>query len=624
MARRGIDLGWDAHGHPVYLEEGARATHMHVIGATGGGKTKFLEYLIRQDIRQGRGVCLLDPTGNLCRDLLGWCAANDYLERRQIALFQPWEGEQGFGFNPLLLETDDEREAYHLVVSLVNTFAQLWGGEDINKTPLLSRLLSAVLQVLVEHRLTLAEADYLTSAQDVSGVRRFLTTRLRNPAARREWEDLNGMRPREFEDRFMSVNNRLNRFVRSPGVRAVVGRTARVIDTRAFMDAGGILLCDLSMGRNQLPLEDARLLGMLLVNDLVLKAQGRPKGSRPFYLYIDECYLYLNNDIATILDRMRQYGLHLILAHQHLGQLEEAGPKIQDSILTNTRAKVVFGGLSMESATRMAEDLHAGELDLEEPKRVLSKPAVVGYEILWLENYAVSETEGEADGVNVSEMLNWGDVEAIATQKGTGDGDGSSRQYDDLYLPRSSATSQSHSRQRAVTHTRTLSQGGARGVVQSRSRNTGRGQSQGASQAMAPVYQMLPTSVYSLQEQMYKAAAALRNLPPRTALVKPPQGQSLCITVPPVKPGLASEARIEQFRQQVFTTSGFMVGRAETEAVIQARAVELERVATLEILASGSPRSRKTDTSAGAPPPPPPESPPDGSPKTDDFDDFLE
>ena len=62
-------VGYD-DGEPLFLSEKVRATHMQVIGASGTGKTKFLEHLIRQDILNGRGLCLLDPTGNLYRDVV--------------------------------------------------------------------------------------------------------------------------------------------------------------------------------------------------------------------------------------------------------------------------------------------------------------------------------------------------------------------------------------------------------------------------------------------------------------------------------------------------------------------------------------------------------------------------
>lgn len=556
---RGVRLGLDGDGSEVWLSETLRTTHMHVIGASGSGKTKFLEYLIRQDIRNGDGVCLIDPTGNLYRELLRWCETNRYLDRRRFALFEPANPAASFGFNPLLLGAEaDEWAVNYLVGSLVSTFAQMWGGEDPNKTPLLQRLLRAVFHVLVEHRLTLAEADQLTSAQDARGIRRHLTERLRDAGYRREWEDLNGMRPREFEERFMSVQNRLNKFVRSPAVRAVLGRNERVFDGRAFMDGGGVLLCNLSTGGYRLPQEDARLLGMLLVNDLVQKARGRPKGSRPFYLYIDECYQYLNEDIAIILDQMRQFGLHLILAHQHLGQLDAAGSLIKGSIMTDACTKVVFGGLTMESAALMADDLFAGELDLEEPKHVLDKPTVIGQQVVWLtnqsesasfaESFGESETWSESAGMNVGQTEQW-------SEDGSGGG--------------------SRVRGGSASTATSVTTGRSRGT--SRNEAVTRSASRGRSQTLAPVYRTLPSAVYSLQEQQYRAAAGLRNLPKQTAIVKPPFAHSVRVSIPMVTDGYARSERVERFRERVFEKSGVMATRAEVEAEIERRRQDLER-----------------------------------------------
>jgi hypothetical protein len=63
--RKAIVLGRNTESSvPIVLSERARLEHAHVIGTTGGGKTKFLEACIRQDIRAGRGVCVVDPHGD--------------------------------------------------------------------------------------------------------------------------------------------------------------------------------------------------------------------------------------------------------------------------------------------------------------------------------------------------------------------------------------------------------------------------------------------------------------------------------------------------------------------------------------------------------------------------------
>ena len=590
---RGVQMGFDPDGRDVWLDESLRATHLHVIGATKSGKTKFLEHLIRQDIRNGEGLCLLDPTGNLYRELLRWCETNHYLDRRPITLFEPANPTASFGFNPLRFEhAPDAREINFAVGSLVATFAQVWGGEDPNQTPLLQRLLRAVFHTLLEHGLTLVEADRLASVLDADGVRRYLTGTLRDPVYRRLWADLNGMKPREFEDRFMSVQNRLHAFLGSPAVRTVVGRQERVLDTRALMDTGGVLLCDLSIGDRKLPPDNARLLGMLLVNDLVVKARGRPPGSRPFYLYIDECYQYLNDDIATILDQMRQFGLHLILAHQHLGQLEEAGAAIQGAILTDARTKVVFGGLTMDSATLMADDLFAGELDLEEPKHRLDKPVVVGHEIRWLHSVADTETAGESESESLSRGRSWGESESGSSVRQWSDAEGwtTSDSFsftpDGSFLPggtltHTTQTGRSGSRTRGGSETRAWgsshSESESTSVTHGTSRS--RGFTHGQSETLAPILKTLPSAVFSLEEQRYRKAAFLRNLPRQMAVVKAPYAPSVVVTVPPVEEGYARHERVERFWARAFEKSGVMAPVSEAEAEIERRGRELERAA---------------------------------------------
>ena len=46
MDRSAIALGRNPDAAPVMLPQRARGEHMHVIGTTGGGKSKFLEHCI--------------------------------------------------------------------------------------------------------------------------------------------------------------------------------------------------------------------------------------------------------------------------------------------------------------------------------------------------------------------------------------------------------------------------------------------------------------------------------------------------------------------------------------------------------------------------------------------------
>ena len=75
-----LELGWywsekKEEFQLAKIAEEDRANHFYVVGATGTGKTKFLEFLILQDIRNGKGFGVIDPHGDLVEDIKGFLAA---------------------------------------------------------------------------------------------------------------------------------------------------------------------------------------------------------------------------------------------------------------------------------------------------------------------------------------------------------------------------------------------------------------------------------------------------------------------------------------------------------------------------------------------------------------------
>ena len=76
---RNIIAGINAlNGKPVFLTEKDRLAHTHIIGTTGAGKSKFMEYLMREDADLGNGFCLIDPHGDLYDGVL------KYLVRKRL------------------------------------------------------------------------------------------------------------------------------------------------------------------------------------------------------------------------------------------------------------------------------------------------------------------------------------------------------------------------------------------------------------------------------------------------------------------------------------------------------------------------------------------------------------
>src|SRR3954469_19669436 len=107
----------------VLLHPEDRAQHLYIVGKTGLGKSTLLRNLILQDLYAGRGVGLLDPHGDLARDVL------DAIPRRRtndVLYFNPGDLARPVGLNLL---PKVSRDAAHLVVSgVLSAFRGIWGS----------------------------------------------------------------------------------------------------------------------------------------------------------------------------------------------------------------------------------------------------------------------------------------------------------------------------------------------------------------------------------------------------------------------------------------------------------------------------------------------------------------
>jgi hypothetical protein len=92
---------------------------------------------------------------------------------------------------------------------------------------------------------------------------------------------------------------------------------------------------------------DTELLGRLLVRMFFFHAKRRhQKPITPYWLYLDECQLYLSGDIQQMLAEVRKFGLGCVLSHQFLAQLGEPDDELRSAvrILLNGSTAMERGG----------------------------------------------------------------------------------------------------------------------------------------------------------------------------------------------------------------------------------------------------------------------------------------
>jgi len=536
----------------VTISEEDRRTHMHVIGATGTGKSKFLEHMIRQDILKGHGVCLIDPTGALYDDLVKWIESHRLYRKRKIILFDPSEDQWTFGFNPLMSHANVELS--FLVDNMVNAFAKVWGGEDQNQTPRLKRFLRLILYVLAEKKLSLLEAQDFINVYDPA-FRQYLVHDIADKKIREEWLYQEARNKRDLDNDLDSFRSRLMEFIAAPAVRNIIGQIHDTLNFKEIMDAGHILLVNLKP-QTKVSVDNIHLLGSLIVNDLLISGLGREKGAKPFYLYIDECSLFINDDIGRILDLCRKFGPHLILSHQFLHQLKTAGDQIYHSVMTNARTKVIFGGLSSDDAEVLVKDVFTQEIELEEWKTKLTKPTITGYNRTWFENYSSSRGYSSGSGEGTS----YGSGQNISTGMSTMAPDGGLFGAGGPTL-RTDSTSEANS--------------SFSGQSSSRFESSSESETSGGSEGLEPIFEDLPVESYSLEEQIWRRMVLMMTQNQQHAIIKKPYKRSQFMKIATVEDGFANSGRIKRFKEQSYLSAYYAKAKEEVEQALSIREEQL-------------------------------------------------
>lgn len=316
------------------VDQKYRSTHFYVVGATGMGKTKFLENLILHDIVHERGFGVIDPHGDLAEDVKGWLWLYSKKSLRDdVVLIEPTDPRKTVVFNPL--EKINGMSAADVAAELVWAFKKIWHDSWGAR---MENILRNSLVALSEAGLTLAEIPLLLTDR---AFRKKVLEKVKNPICRQYFsQSFEPLSPKTKSEWIESTLNKVDAFLSNDIARPVLSGKKSTFNLREIIDRRKILLVNLDKGR----LKDAsELLGSLLMSKIKMAAFTRsdtPRDRRiPFYLYIDEFQNLAGDNFKETLAEARKYGLSLIIAHQFLSQL--AG-ELRDSVLTNCGIQVYF------------------------------------------------------------------------------------------------------------------------------------------------------------------------------------------------------------------------------------------------------------------------------------------
>ncbi len=324
-----IGTAYGRYGNkPFGIRLADRMQHIYILGQTGTGKSTLLHQLMRQDLGQGHGFCLIDPHGDLAEQIAGVCPET-------ALIWNVADPDCPYGYNPMTRASDKFRPliASGLIDTLKKQWADAWGArmEHILRYALLALLEQPRTDVRDIMRLFLDKAfrkEVITQVTDEQ-VRQFWT---------REFPSMNY---KTAFDGVAPIANKLGAFLAHPVVRQALTEPDEPLRFRKIMDDGQILIVNLAKGK--IGSDIANVLGGMILSGFAHAAFSRHNTSeqerRPFFLHVDEFHAFTTGALADMVSELRKYGLSLTLANQYLGQIQ---PEILDALLGNVGTLIAF------------------------------------------------------------------------------------------------------------------------------------------------------------------------------------------------------------------------------------------------------------------------------------------
>lgn len=327
----------------IGLNQEERRRHMYILGATGTGKSTLLLSMLKQDIENGKGICLIDPHGDLAESLLTLIPKERI---KDVIYFNPDDIRYPIALNllelPTLKDTDSLREQEFITESIISLFNKLY--PDHTARPRMEYILrNAIYTAFTTPKPTIFTIlDLLVDAPFRRSVIKELQ-KLPDKNLYNFWKyEFNKAGDYQKVSMIMPITNKIGRFQFSTTARRILEQKTSKIEFSDIMDSKKILICNVSKGR--LGEDISEMFGILLMTKIQLAALRRSRQKQAdrqdFYLYVDEFQNFATPAFAQILSEARKYRLNAILAHQTVSQIEDAS--LVNVTLANTGTVICF------------------------------------------------------------------------------------------------------------------------------------------------------------------------------------------------------------------------------------------------------------------------------------------
>lgn len=314
------------------VKKADRRKHMYIIGKTGTGKSTLIANMAINDMKNGEGVAVIDPHGDLSDILLDYIPSH---RMNDVAYLDPSDTEHPFHLNPLEVKNPAYREL--IASGIVSIFYKLY---HMSWGPRLEYILRNTILTLthVPQSTFLDIPELLTNDR----FREKVVEKLDDRVLKNFWlNEFNRLSPQMKSESISPILNKVGQFLSSKTIRNIVGSPSSTVDLEHMMNEGKIVIVNLAQGK--LGEDSSALLGAMIITKMQLAAMNRvykaEESRRDFYLYVDEFQNFATQSFIKILSEARKYRLNLALANQYVGQIDE---DVQKAIFGNAGSIISF------------------------------------------------------------------------------------------------------------------------------------------------------------------------------------------------------------------------------------------------------------------------------------------
>ena len=326
----------------IGLTETERERHQYIIGGTGNGKTTMLQYQIVQDMRNGKGLAIIDPHGDMAETMLRHVPPDRVGD---VIYFNPDDLEYPVGLNILELtpELDGNeliREKDLITESVISIFRKIFSDEDSSGHRIEYILRNAVQTALTQDNATLFTVFDLLNDPNY---RRSVIKTLEDKNLINFWKNEFGKAGDMQKVKMAAgITAKIGRFLFSASAKQILEQSKSTIDFDDIINSGKILICNLSKGL--LGEDTSELFGITVLARLQLaslrRARLQQSERRAFYIYVDEFQNFATTSFVQMLSESRKYKVFMIMAEQSTSQ--QSNQQTVNIILANVGTAICF------------------------------------------------------------------------------------------------------------------------------------------------------------------------------------------------------------------------------------------------------------------------------------------